>query len=124
MNIQDLQSSQNDTKDLPRLDLSRYENIFKVNKNNNFYFYNILKNVNFPDELNEDLYTVKTVNTRRPLTSISHEMYGTQNLWWLILLVNKIRNPVQILPQGIALKIIKPKYVSKVLENIIKLNNG
>jgi len=124
MNIQDLQSSQNETKDLPRLDLSRYENIFKVNKNNNFYFYNILKNVNFPDELNEDLYTVKTVNTRRPLTSISHEMYGTQNLWWLILLVNKIRNPVQILPQGIALKIIKPKYVSKVLENIIKLNNG
>lgn len=123
MSIIDLNKTRNNVVDLDNLEKYRYENIFKIGKNNNYFFYNILKTIQIPDNLNVDIFYYKTINTRRPLTSISYDIYGTQDLWWLIILTNKIINPVDIITPGTNLKIIKPEYVNEIIAAIRTKNN-
>lgn len=123
MKIEDINLTRNNIPGLTNLSDLRYENVFKMAKNNNFYFYNVLKNVQFPTVLNESLFYVKTINRRLPYTAISHQEYGTQDLWWLIALANKITNPVAIPKPGTNLKIIKKKYIKRILDTIKSLNN-
>lgn len=123
MKIEDINLTRNNIPGLTNLSDLRYENVFKMAKNNNFYFYNVLKNVQFPTALNESLFYVKTINRRLPYTTISHQEYGTQDLWWLIALANKITNPVAIPKPGTNLKIIKKKYIKRILDTIKSLNN-
>ena len=124
MKIVDLNLKNNDIKDLNRLGKSRYENLFKVGKNNEFYFYNILKTVRFPENLNSDSFYYKRINSRMPYTAISYQVYNTQDLWWFILLTNNITNPVQVLETGTKLKIIKKEFVNSIIENILKISNA
>lgn len=121
--IEDLEKTRNDIPDLSNLSVYRYENIFKIGKNNNFYFYNILKNIKFPANLELDLYYTKVLTSKMPYTTISQQEYGTQDLWWLIVLSNKLNNPVQVPPAGISLKIIKRKYIKNIIDAIKSLNN-
>ena len=123
MKIEDINLTRNNIPGLTNLSDLRYENVFKMAKNNNFYFYNVLKNVQFPTVLNEGLFYVKTINRRLPYTTISYQEYGTQDLWWLIALANKITNPVAIPKPGTNLKIIKKKYIKRILDTIKSLNN-
>ena len=84
---------QNSVANLPQLGDERYENIFKVynikDADKNYNFYNILKKVNIPDTLDESLLGFYTSNTNLPWTILSHKLYNTQHLWWLIFLINK-----------------------------------
>jgi hypothetical protein len=105
-------------------DPERYENIFNVyefmNSNNDTYvFYNILSKVSFPDDLDVSTYDFYKVESTIPLTTLSYKLYKTQHLWWLILAVNKIKNPVKLLESGSVLKIIKPEYLDTIF-NLIK----
>lgn len=124
MSIEDLNKKHNDIIELVNLPENRYENIFNLGTNNNYYFYNILKTIKFPAELDVNIFDYKTINQRKPYTTISYDAYGTQNLWWLILLSNNITNPVNIITPGTRLKIIKSKYVKDIINTIKNLNNA
>jgi hypothetical protein len=108
----------NEIDDLDPIGADQFENIFKVHQDGDFYFYNILRTINFPQNLNDSYYTQYRVRAYRPLTALSYKFYNTTKLWWLIVLVNNINNPVKFIEPGTVLKIINPQYVSTILDSI------
>lgn len=110
---------QNKISDLKELELYRYENIFKVYQTGqkNFYYYNILKKIKLPSELNELLYDSIELPETMPLTTLSYKIYGTTYLWWMIMIVNNINDPANI-ESGKEIKIIKKAYLKTVLDSI------
>ena len=124
MKIIDLNKKHNDIDELSNLSDNRYENIFNMGTNNNYFFYNIIKTVKFPKELDSSIFDYRIINQNKPYTSVSYDVYGTQNLWWLILLSNNITNPVDVITPGTRLKIIKSKFAKDIINTIIELNNA
>ena len=108
-------------KQLDTLSRELYENIFKVslidNKDKSFYFYNILNRVIFPDSVNKDAFDIKVLNVDTPWTTLSYQIYGSINLWWVIFLLNKPEY-VFLAKAGKQYKYIKPEYIQGVLENL------
>jgi hypothetical protein len=49
---------------------------------------------------------------------ISFNAYGSIELWWLIMLTNKIYNPIKGPEVGSVIKIIKPEFVPDILREI------
>ena len=119
--ITDLEKYQNNIKDLPSLSDTRYENVFKVAKSDKFFFYNIIKKISVPDDLQSDIYFEYRINSKKPWTTLSSEVYGTQDLWWLICLVNKVYNPINNPELGAVYKIIKPDFINVILQEIKNL---
>lgn len=110
---------QNNISALPNLNIYRYEKIFKLYQtDNNQYFYNIIQSVFLPDELDKRALFYVTVQKQQPWTTISYNVYRTIELWWLILLTNKIYNPFELPPTGTVLSIIKPEYIPDILREI------
>jgi hypothetical protein len=111
---------QNRIVELRNLDLTRYENIFKIYNTGekNFYYYNINKKITLPDDIDERLFYHVILPKGTPLTTLSYNAYGTINLWWLILISNKITNPVKGLPDGKKLRLLKPEFVEQILDSI------
>jgi hypothetical protein len=104
-------------------DVERYENIFNIyeleNSNGNKYaFYNILNKVSFPDGLDEAIFEYYKVDSKMPLTTLSYNIYKTQHLWWLILVLNQIQNPVKHLEAGSYIKVIKKEYLDLIFDKI------
>lgn len=110
---------QNNIDSLPELELYRYENIFKVHQkgDKNFYYYNILKKIKLPDDMNERIFEFVKYPETLPLTTLSYKIYGTTHLWWLIMIINKITNPMNI-EGGKTLRFIKKPFLKVVLESI------
>ena len=119
--ITDLQRTTNEISDLSPLEDTRYENIFKVAQSDKYFFYNITKKVTFPEDLSTDIFFQMAPTARMPWTTLAHQVYGDQNLWWLICCVNKIQNPINNPTPGRTYKFIKPTYVSRILVEINKL---
>ncbi len=116
---------QNDIDLLTDLELYRYENIFKVYEttgSKNFFYYNILKRINLPDNINETLFDTIEIPREMPLTTLSFRIYGITYLWWFIMVLNNIKNPAKI-PEGKQIRIIKKQYLKTVLEDIKKQLN-
>lgn len=110
---------QNYINDLPTLELYRYENIFKVYKTtDNYYFYNIIKNIQVPKDLSNQIFDVILLNENIPFTTLSFNLYGTTYLWWLICIINDIQNPFDINNTGKSLKVLKKEYLKVVLNTI------
>lgn len=111
---------QNNIKDLPSLELYRYENIFKVYQidDKNFYFYNIIKNIKAPNDIDNNIFQLITYNGTTPFTTLSYQIYGTTYLWWLICVLNNIQNPFDSNNAGKQLKILKPQYLKPILDSI------
>jgi len=113
---------QNNITELPSLVGNRYENIFKVyttekDRDNAYYFYNIINKVILPSIIDQELLGVIDLNTKLPWTTLSYKIYGTINLWWLIYLINKPKNIFYADP-GIQYKYILPEYIDAVLNDI------
>lgn len=108
----------NDIEELPSLELYNFENIFKLYKDGEHYFYNILKTINFPEKLDNSYYEKYRVKSSMPLTALSFKFYNTTKLWWLIVLCNNINNPVQFITPGTTLKIIIPQFVPMIMDAI------
>ena len=112
---------QNNIDDLDNLPSGRYENIFRLFMKDDKYYYNILRrvNINLSDAASET-YTVSKLRFETPWTTISYRAYGTTDLWWLIYLSNKdvVSNPVDLVPGGTTLKIIKHLYLRSVIDEI------
>jgi len=102
----------------------RYENIFNMyeltNENgNNYVFYNILSKVSIPTNLDESVFDRYIVDAEMPLTTLSFKLYKTQHLWWLIMAVNNLKNPVKLIKSGSVIKVIKIDYLD-IIFNAIK----
>lgn len=112
---------QNEVNELTSLSTTLYQNIFNVNlleeDGNNFYFYNLLNKVVFPDNISDEAISEITPMSDKPWTMLSYELYGTIQLWWVVYLLNK---PDYIFKAqaNTPYKFIKPSVISTVLEQI------
>lgn len=113
-------SKQNDISDVNyTLSPQQYENIFNVYSDQDIgYFFNLLKTVNFPSDLNPDVYDLYVVQTNDTWPSISWKIYNSIFLWWAICSINNIQNPLVMPPAGTQIKIMKSIYLQNVLNNI------
>lgn len=113
---------QKNTSSLQELNEYQYENFFRMYlTEQGQYYYNLQSfALYFLDELDTSTYYEIELNKSIPWTAISYNEYRTIELWWLIVLVNKIYNPLEFPKAGTKLKIIFPQYVRTILT---KLNN-
>lgn len=101
-----------------------YENIFRIYQTEdpdnqiNFYYYNLLNSIYLPGNIPPAYYYTVTLKRATPWTVISYNEYKTINLWWLILLVNNIKNPVLFPEAGSVLKIVKQPFIKLILNDI------
>ena len=114
---------QNNVLSLSAVDFTRYENIFKVytepTNGKEFYFYNILNKIKFPENLNSDFFDLHTVHGRQPLTTVSYDLYDTMHNWWILYLnnLNVLRNKFFV-EGGTQLKYIKPEYLGFIFNGM------
>jgi hypothetical protein len=107
---------------LQNLNEYQYENFFRMYlTEENQYYYNLQSfTLHFLDELDTSTYYEIRLSKQLPWTAISYNEYRTIELWWLIILINKIQNPLEYPKPGTILKILFPQYVRTILT---KLNN-
>lgn len=105
---------------LPRLSDYQYENFFKMYlTEDSQYFYNLLSfSVYILDELDPSSFYEIQMDRSMPWTAISYNEYRTMDLWWLIMVVNKINNPMEFPQAGTKLKILYPQFVRAVLTKL------
>ena len=111
-----LYKNHNNVEELGNLQPSSYEAIFNMYKDEGeFFAYNILRTVKFPEDLDNEFFYYYQVIGNDTWCRLSFNQYGTIQLWWLICLINKIMNPVKFPKPGTVLKILRPIYVSEVI---------
>ena len=113
-------SKQNDLIDVQyTLSPQQYENVFNVYSDSDVgYFYNLLKTVNFPTDLDSSVYDIYTISPSDTWPLISWKVYNSIMLWWAICALNNIQNPLIMPPVGTEIKILKVRYLQSVLSNI------
>jgi hypothetical protein len=113
--------SRKNIADLEAISSELYENIFKVNlienKDKNFFFYNTLNKIIFPDDLSGDTYDELTVQVDTPWTTLSFNLYGTINLWWVVYLINKPKY-IFLAKSGSTVKYITPGAIRSILNSM------
>ena len=111
---------QKDTPTLTELSEFQYENFFKLYvTEDNQYYYNLQSfTLYFLDELDTSAYYEIDVLKSMPWTAISYNEYRTMHLWWLIMVVNQIYDPLSFPKPGTKLKILLPQYVKTVLNKL------
>ena len=109
---------QNDIDDLVDLEDIRYENIFKIYTKDKKYFYNILRKISISTDAHDLAYDTVKIQTDITWILLSYRVYKSIHLWWLIAIANNVFNPMEHIPGGTTLKIIKPTYVRLMLEEI------
>ena len=111
---------QNQINTLPKLDNELLENIFNVYQENGMYFYNILQSIQFPQVLPSNLFTVYRIVHGDTWPFISYKTLKSPNLWWLLLLVNNITNPLEPLKTGSVINVPVEDVTREVLMKLIK----
>jgi hypothetical protein len=110
-NIADIKISQ--------LKPQQFENLFNVYENEDgLYFYNILKTVNFPQDLNPLFFQRYTIKPKDTWPNISWKMYKNVKLGWLLCSLNGVQDPLKPLKPGDLIKVLAPDYVKEVLAQI------
>lgn len=104
--------------ELTKLSEFDYERIFRMYQEDGYYIYNIIKQIHLPVNIDDNVTKNIIITGKMSWTQLSFEIYGTIRLWWLICSVNKILNPVILPKTGTALKVIKPEFVSTILNSI------
>jgi hypothetical protein len=96
------------------------ENLFNVYEDSESqkYFYNILKTVNIPKDLNPEVFDFYPVKFGDMWTSIAYKFYGEVSLWWVVCTANQILNPTQQPEVGTIIKIIKSSYIAEILNQL------
>lgn len=114
---------QNQIPSLSALPVIAYERIFKVfqasKENKDFYFYNILNKVEFP-EIDARYIQFYDVLVNTPLTTVSYNIYGDIKSWWILYILNKDKfNGAPFLAEGgVQLKYITNELRSAIYQDI------
>ena len=96
-----------------------YENIFNIySDTDGFLFFNILKAVDFPQDLASVIYTLYETKPKDAYPLIAWNHYQNVSLWWIVCAVNNIENPIKQPEVGTVLKILKPFFVSQVIQKM------
>lgn len=112
---------QNEIEDLPILSVENFENIFNVYKDTDgMYFYNLLQTVVIPSNLPLNLFDPYIIKYGDTWPYVAYKTLKNTNIWWLILTVNNINNPIEPLVPGTVIKIPKPAVVKQILFQIKK----
>ena len=112
---------QNDINDtsVNKLKAQNIENLFNVyTDEDQNYFYNILKTINFPDDLNPFLFYYYDTETKDTWPLIAWKAYKDVKLWWVICAVNNIQNPVAQPVAGTRIKLLTSDVVREILNEI------
>lgn len=98
----------------------KLERIFDVYKQHGgkFFYYDVLNTINFPRDIDSNIYTTYYVLADEPWTVISYKHYGRIDLWWLIACINRIDDTFIPLPAGTKLMIPKPDVVRNIIDEI------
>jgi hypothetical protein len=107
-------------ENLEKLDPYKFENFLRIYENQDGqYFYNLLStSINIDQELTPAAYYEISVRSSVPWTTLSYNEYRTIHLWWLIMEVNNIKNPLDYPTPGTKLRILFPQYAKYVLDKI------
>lgn len=97
--------------------LERIFDVYKQYGAKHFY-YNILRKIDFPENLAPSLYVVYYIKPGDTWTNISFKMLGNMNLWWLIAAMNNIDNTFIPPEPGTMLKVPTPVAVRQIIDNI------
>lgn len=102
-----------------KLTPQNYENIFSVFEDlDGFYYFNLLRTINFPTDLDPTTYTIYNTNNGDIWPLISWKFYKSVKLWWLICAANQIIDPTIMPEVGTELKIINKEVVRDLLNEI------
>lgn len=111
---------QNEIKELPFLNDQSFENLFQVyTDQDDFYFYNLLQTIHFPQNLPDSFFESYSVKYNDTWPTISYKHYNTTKLWWIIALANNVLNPINFLNPGNIIKIPKTFVVTEILTQIV-----
>jgi hypothetical protein len=110
---------------LKNLSKNRYENIFNLYEtqkdDTKYYHYNLGKKITIDvSNVDPSVFKYIKIDRRLPWTTISYQEYKTQHLWWVILAVNNIINPVNLPKIGEVLRIVKNEYIDSIVNQITK----
>jgi hypothetical protein len=111
----------NDIKDVQyTISDSNFENVFNVyeDKESEKYFYNLLKTVIIPEDLDEEYFDYYAVKFGDMWPTISYKFYNDVTLWWVICSTNQITDATKNPEVGKLIKIIKPRYLPEILNQI------
>lgn len=105
---------------LGKINEYNFENFLRLYRSrDNHFHYNLLSNaIHIDSELDVSTYYKITVYKSVPWTTLSYNEYRTMHLWWLIMEVNKIQNPLDYPAPGTVLKILYPTYVKTIINSI------
>jgi hypothetical protein len=93
-----------------------YENIFNIyTDEDGFYYYNLLRKVDFPDDLDSNVYDYYETKGTETYPNIAYDAYKSVKLWWIVCAANQIDDPTKQPTAGTLLKIIKPSYIRIIL---------
>ena len=107
----------NDITDIQeKIFFQNYENLFNVyGTSDGDYFYNILRKVNIPEDIDKGYYTDYVVKPGDTWTLLAYNFYTDVKLWWIICLANNVRNPLLFPTPGKVLRI----FTSEITQNIL-----
>lgn len=106
--------------DAPQINGFFFENVLNLYSVDGYPHYNIGKSVKFDlKNTSSEYLEFFYVDRDMPWTTLSFKLYGTQHLWWVIVLVNGL-NPIFNPERGTTIAAIKPQYISYVLDSIKK----
>lgn len=114
---------QNEILTLDNLSIRDYERIFKVFKlsidDKEFYTYNILKKIEFP-EIGSEYLEFYTPQSKVALSILSYQIYGDMKSWWILYLLNKDKfvGAPFYLNGGIQVKYIKDPIRTLIYDDI------
>ncbi len=98
---------------------NNYENIFNIyTDENNFYYYNLLKKVDFPVDLDPNVFDYYMTQPDDYYSIIAFKFYNDIRLFWVICSANQIDDPTSAPKVGTILKIIKPVLLKSILTTI------
>lgn len=102
-----------------KIKFANLENIFNIySEEDGQYFYNILKTVNIPKDIDASYFEYYIVKTDDTWPTIAYKAYKNVVLWWLVCAANQIIDPTSIPTPGTTIKIIKSEYVTQILTEI------
>lgn len=111
---------QNSISNLPKLTTENYENIFDVfTDEDGRYYYNLLQTISFPQNLPSGYFDEYNIVYGDTWPYISYKLYNTPNVWWIILLANNIKNPINSLVPGTKIKAPKIQLVKVILAELL-----